>query len=112
MTAWLIYALDLSATLIVSVVVVTYINPPLRRLLAEVCGDGQRSEFWAVFANVLLVLTPIIFAMTVDPSLGFGSLGEVVQQIKWGLSGLVISVLVMGWSISRFIPKRGESGGR
>lgn len=111
MTASIVYGLDLAATLIVSVVVVTYINGQLRRLLAELCGDGRRSEFWAVFANVMLVLTPMIFAMTVDPSLGFGSLGEVVQQIKWGLSGLVISILVMGWSISRFIPKRVDTGG-
>ena len=112
MTASLVYGLDLAATLTVSGAVVTYINAPLRRLLAELCGDGRRSEFWAVFANVMLILIPAIFAMTVDPSLGFGSLGEVVQQIKWGLSGLVISVLVMGWSISRFIPKRGDSAGR
>ena len=109
MTAALVYGLDLTTTVIVSASVVAYMNAPLRNLLAELCGDERRSEFWAVFSNVMLVLTPVIFAMTVDPSLGFGSMGEVVPQIKWGLSGLLISVLVMGWSISRFIPKRGGS---
>lgn len=106
MTASLIYGMDLALVLLISLAVVAYVNAPLRRLLEELCGNGQRSEFWAVFANVMVLLMPVIFAMTVDPSNGFGSFGEVVQQVKWGLAGLAISVLVTGWSISRFIPRR------
>jgi hypothetical protein len=51
------------------------------------------------------MLTPAIFAMSVDPSPGAGvpPLLALVGQMKWGFIGLVMSVLMMGWILSRFI---------
>ena len=97
-------------TLLVSLSVVRYMNPPLRRLLQELCGNAQRSDFWAVFANVSVVLVPLIFAMDYEPAASANglSLTEIAAQLKWGLTGLAISVLMLGWILSRFIPRTRE----
>jgi hypothetical protein len=34
----------------------------------------------------------------------------IAQQLKWGFVGLVISVLTMGWILSRFIRKTSVVG--
>jgi hypothetical protein len=50
---------------------------------------------------------PVVFAMDYEPATQPGSLSlmEVGNQLKWGLVGLMVSVLMLGWILSRFIPK-------
>ncbi len=107
MSASLFFATGLTLTLLVSLAVVRYMNAPLRRLLQELCGNPQRSEFWAAFSNITVTLVPVVFAMDYEPATQPGSLSlmEVGNQLKWGLVGLVISVLMLGWILSRFIPR-------
>ena len=101
-------------TLAISLLVVRYMNAPLRKVLHELCGNPQRSDFWAVFANVTVALVPLIFAMGYEPDAncrGF-SLVEIGEQVKWGLIGLVSSVLMLGWVLSRFIPREADPHAR
>jgi hypothetical protein len=55
----------------------------------------------------MLVLTPVVFAMLVDPVAGACDppLVDVVLRTKWGLIGLASSVLMLGWILGRFIPR-------
>jgi hypothetical protein len=56
---------------------------------------------------VAVMLTPAIFAMLVDPTTETGTpaLLAIITQLRWGLIGLVVSVLMLGWILGRFIPK-------
>jgi hypothetical protein len=105
MTASLLFVTGLTLTLLVSLAVVGYMNAPLRRLLQELCGNPQRSDFWAAFSNVTVALVPVIFAMHYEATAGVPSLIEIAEQLKWGLIGLMVSILMLGWIISRFIPR-------
>jgi hypothetical protein len=107
MTATLLFITGLTLTLFISFVVVSYMNTPLRKLLQELCGNPQRSDFWVAFSNVTVVLIPVIFAMPSEPVPHPGpiSLVEICTQLKWGLIGLAVSVLLLGWILGRFIPK-------
>jgi hypothetical protein len=107
MTETLRFITGLILTLFLSVAVVGYMNAPLRRLLHELCGNPQRTDFWVAFSNVTVVLTPVIFAMPSEPAPHPGplSLVEICTQLKWGLIGLAISVLLLGWILGRLIPK-------
>jgi hypothetical protein len=107
------FAAGVAVTLTVSVLVVRYMNSPLRKVLHELCGNPQRSDFWAAFSNVTVGLVPLIFAMGYEPD-GNGrfSLVQVGEQLKWGLIGLVSSVLMLGWILSRFIPRGTDPNGR
>jgi hypothetical protein len=107
MTVSLVFGCGLAITLLAAFAVVRYLSGPLRTQLKELCGNADRAQFWTAFSNVTVVLTPAIFAMLVDPSAGPGipALLAVVGQVRWGLIGLVGSVLMLGWILGRFISR-------
>jgi hypothetical protein len=98
----------LSITLLAALAVIRYLSGPLRTQLRELYGNSERAEFWTVFSNVAIVLTPAIFAMSDLPASGSDTppLLALTRQLKWGLIGLVGTVLMLGWILSRFIPRR------
>ena len=108
MATSLVFGCGVAATFLATFGVVSYLNGPLRKQLLELCGNADRVAFWAAFANVTVVLTPTIFAMSVEPDDGPRALPllAVAQQMKWGFVGLVLSVLMLGWILSRFIPRK------
>ena len=112
MTTSTVFATGLILTLLASVAVVRYLSEPLRGQLRELCGNRDRAEFWTAFANVALVLTSSIFAMLVDPKTepAVPAVLAVSNQLKWGLIGLVSTVLAVGWVLSRFIPRAPVGG--
>lgn len=101
----LLFASGLTITLLAALAVVRYLSRPLHTQLQELCGNAERADFWTVFSNVALILIPAIFAMLVAPDSSIPPLLAVTDQVKWGLIGLVGSVLVLGWILSRFIPR-------
>ncbi|MGC2194343.1 MAG: hypothetical protein WA628_06685 [Terriglobales bacterium] len=107
MTVSLVFACGLTITLLAAFAVVRYLSGPLRTQLQELCGSAERAEFWTAFSNVTVVLTPAILAMLVDLPAGPGvpPLRAVVGQVRWGLIGLVGSVLMLGWILGRFLPR-------
>jgi hypothetical protein len=103
----LLFLIGLATTLLLSIIVVHFLSVPLRKQLFELCGNADRAEFWSVFSNVILALVPIVFAMQYEPSPQSCSpwIFEFVAQIKWGITGLVFSMLMLGWILGRFIRK-------
>ncbi len=107
MTVSLLFAAGLGCTAVLSVMVVLYLRQPLQALLIEVCGNAKRAEFWTVFSAVTVGLVPLIFALGYEPAVDSArpALLEVAGQLKWGLIGMLGSVLMLGWGISRYIPR-------
>jgi hypothetical protein len=107
MDSYLLFAFGLTITLLATLAVVRCLARPLRRQLLELCGNAERAEFWIVFWNVTVILTPAIFAMVAlpDPGALVPALLVVTSQVKWGLIGLVISVLMLGWILGRSISR-------
>ena len=106
MNVSLVFASGITITFLAALVVVSYLNLPLRKQLLELCGSGERAEFWTAFSNVTLVLMPVIFAMSVEPSdRPAPPLLAITDQLRWGCIGLLTSMLVLGWVLGRFIPK-------
>ena len=87
--------------------VVIYLRPHLRAILNDLCGTEARAHFWTAFSNIVLVLAPIIFALSSRPEGGDGTATffDVSSQLQRGLIGLVGAVIVLGIVLSRFIPQ-------
>ena len=66
----LVLASGFCITLLAAFAVVRYLSGPLRTQLRELCGSAERTEFWTVFSNVAVILTPAIFAMSDQPASG------------------------------------------
>jgi uncharacterized membrane protein YhaH (DUF805 family) len=107
MSISLLFICGVSVTGFASLTVVVYLHKPLQKLLVEICGNERRAEFWTAFSAVTVGIVPVIFSLTCRPNLtpGTPALLEIADQLKWGLIGMVVSVLLLGWIIGRFIPR-------
>ncbi|MEE9613650.1 MAG: hypothetical protein V3W31_01700 [Thermodesulfobacteriota bacterium] len=86
--------------------VVVYMGPHLKKMLTELCGTEERAMFWVAFSNVTFLLIPLLFAMGYEPNAGGGGVpvfSEVVTQLKYGLTGLAVSVIFLGVIVSTSI---------
>ena len=106
MTEVMSFVIGMGITLLISMLVVLYLRPHLRRMLLDLCETEDRANFWTAFTNVTIVLSPLICAMFYRPTGSGGSAAffDVSTQLSWALVGLIGSVIVLGAVIARFIP--------
>lgn len=97
--------MGIGITLLMSLAVVIYLTRPLRKILTELCGTSERADFWLAFSNIALALAPLIFAVSYTPDIGSNPVIEIARELKWALIGLLSALLIIGWVISRFIPR-------
>jgi hypothetical protein len=91
-------------TVTCSFAVVRYLRPSLEEVLVDLCGTAPRAAFWAAFSNVTIGLTPVMFAMHYRPEgTDTPAIFALVGQVEWALAGLLLSVVALGFVLSRFI---------
>ena len=105
MSASILFLVGIGITLSMSLTTVIYLLNPLRKILTELCGTRERADFWLAFSNVALMLTPLIFAASRTPDPGGNLVIEIATQLKWAFIGLLTALMIIGWVISRFIPR-------
>src|SRR5579864_6418645 len=105
MSATTVFAVGTLGTLLLGVGVIAYLRRPLEKILVELCGNEARAGFWTAFSAIALGLVPVIFAIACRPAPGpgFPAVFELAEQLKWGMIGLMVSVLCLGWMIGRSI---------
>jgi hypothetical protein len=111
MNVSLLFLCGLAVTAVMSFGTAAYLQRPLRKVLVELCGNDDRAQFWTVFSNIAVALVPLVTALQYEPVAGDKSpaLIEIGAQLKWGLIGLVLSVLILGKILMKFIPRAGIS---
>lgn len=107
MTDITIYLLGLLITILISLLVVFYFKSHFKKILLELNGEKERpANFWAAYTNIILILGPLICAMMIYPDMSKENIFfEITQQIMWALIGLVISLVVIGIIVIKFLPK-------
>jgi hypothetical protein len=105
MNATAVFAMGTLVTLGIGLGVVWYLRRPLERILVELCGNEDRAAFWAAFSAVAQGTVPVIFAIACRPAPGPGApaVFELADQLKWGLIGLMGTLMALGWMIGRSI---------
>jgi di/tricarboxylate transporter len=105
MNATAVFATGTLATLAIGWGVVWYLRRPLKKILVELCGNEERAAFWAAFSAVALGTVPVIFAIGCRPSPGPGvpAVFELADQLRWGLIGMMGTLMALGWVIGRTI---------
>ena len=100
-----LFLTDLVLTAIFSSGVVIYLKRHLRPLVVELCGTPQRAQFWIAFADVTLLLVPIIFALSAKPDVGADKIPiyEMADQCKVALIGLMLSLVGLAVILLGFI---------
>jgi hypothetical protein len=106
-----VFGLGTMGALLAALAVVATMGRPLKAMLVELCGTEERAGFWLVFSNVMLLLTPVIFAMHMRPDAEEPRTlaHQLSLQMESGLIGLVLAVLVLGFVMGSFIPRGATS---
>ena len=89
--------MTLGGTLALGVLAIVYLQEPLRRVLFDICRKQEHANFWAASANVILLALPLsleLLLIDLGPR-SESSLFWVLEQLKWGLLGLVAAVVVV-----------------
>ena len=103
----LTFGTGVGLTLALSILIFALLKKPLDRVLVELCGKQERAEFWSVFSGIILVLVPVGGALVFRPS-EVSPVFNLANQMTWALTGLVGSVLTLGWVLGRFITRSGR----
>src|ERR1700722_16461352 len=92
--------------------VVWYLKPSLQEVLVDVCGTAARAGFWTAFSTVTVALTPIMFALHYRPDTSGRSYAvfEIGSPLGLALPALLLSVLLLGLVLARFIPREPQRG--
>jgi hypothetical protein len=106
MSESLMFVTGLLATVLIASMVIVAMRKPLEHVLTDLCGTPSRAHFWGVFSAVALAVVPLTFALNCDGLNRFAPpVLQIASQVKWGLVGLMLTVLVMGWMLSRWIAR-------
>jgi hypothetical protein len=109
------FVVEIALTMIISMLLVGYLRPFLRRILADLCGTEDRAQFWTAFSNILLVGMPIIFALNYRPAARNAEelFFEVANKLSGNLGGLLLALIGVGVIVSFFAlavrPKKAET---
>jgi hypothetical protein len=89
-------------------VALLYFRDPLQAVLTDLCGTIERARFWTAFSNITLFFVPLALALDHRPmSVGNEPLVFAIgDQLESAVIGLVVSVMILGAILSRYIPRR------
>ncbi len=101
------FAVEISIPLIVGLLASLYLKSVTTRLLADLCGTQDRSEFWVRITNILIVAVPLMFVLIFgrsgDPTAAAGDVAR--HALTLTLVGIVVSVGFLARAVFKGIPK-------
>jgi len=110
------FVVGLIVTMGIVFLALLYLRNPLQVILADLCGTVERARFWTAFSNIIVFLVPVILALDHQPAPnGIESSVFVISgQIESAITGLIVSVVIVGlvlsWHISRIPQSRAAHG--
>ena len=95
---------QLAITFLVVFLIVGYLRPHLHKVLVDICGTEERAQFWTAFSNILLIGTPVIFALNYRPDINSldGSFFEMAGKLSGNLGGLLVALMGIGIVVTFF----------
>ncbi|MEW5940802.1 MAG: hypothetical protein AB1750_14125 [Chloroflexota bacterium] len=98
------FLVQAALTALLSALIVGYLRPHLRKVLADLCGTEDRAQFWAAFSNILLIGMPMIFALGYRPEPGSAEdlFFNVAGKLSGNLGGFLFALVGVGVIVSFF----------
>lgn len=95
----------------ISIAVIALIKPLLREVLIETCGTPTRAEFWVMFTQLMLIISPLLIVVFFAPTdtRHAINLAEAMQDTLFqSLLGVFIALTVIGqvmWTSIRHVTR-------
>lgn len=102
-----LFLIEVFISVLPSLLIIGFWSKPLRLILLDLCGTEARAEFWLVYSNLMLLITPLLFVFMFG--LSSNSEGVTFPFLKYAFGcaifGDFFSMLAIGLQISKFIPR-------
>lgn len=103
-----VFALEVMICSAMSFVLIRLIKSQLRNILEEICGSATRAEFWVVFTQVMLFISPLLivtfFTKTSDRVIP-NPVAILQETLFRSLLGAFIALSMIGYVIWKGIPQ-------
>jgi uncharacterized membrane protein YhaH (DUF805 family) len=98
------FLIQIALTATLSLLIVGYLRPSLRKVLIDLCGTEDRAHFWTAFSNILLIGLPIIISLNYKPQAGAGEefFFEISSKLSGNLAGLLFALIGIGFIVTFF----------
>ncbi len=106
--------LEIVLCLSVSIVLIVLLRPVLREVLRDTCGSQGRADFWVMFTQLMLIISPLLLVVYFAPTAQIVQLNvprELKQTLFRVLLGDFIALGLVGRVIWRSIdlpPQRAD----
>jgi len=101
-----VFAMELLATLAISIFVLVRLQDLLRRVGAEACGRVGSAEFWITYTQLMVLIGPLLLVAFFSRAGNYPGLSDVAQvksSVFIVLSGHFISLVVVGRAVWKSI---------
>ena len=93
MNSILFYLISLLITLVITITIIRYLRPSLKRVLYDLSGTEERAHFWTVFCVIMMVAAPLLLGMGFRPTReGTALFFEIASQIRNNLFGFLFTL--------------------
>ncbi|MEW8022975.1 MAG: hypothetical protein AB2803_04675 [Candidatus Thiodiazotropha sp.] len=102
----LLILLEITLCLVVSFVLIRLLKPLLKAVLTDTCSTDKRADFWVMFTQLMLVISPLLVVVYFAPTLEISRLNlayELQQALFRTLLGDFIALSVIGQVMWRSI---------
>src|SRR5688500_10447036 len=97
MNSIVFYLISLLITSVITIAIILYLRPSLKRILYDLSGTEERAHFWTVLCVIMMVATPLLLGMGFRPTRqGTALFFEIATQIRDNLSGFLFMLGTIG----------------
>jgi hypothetical protein len=111
MNTYLLLLLELLLSVIASLSVLAILANPLIRTLARICPDEDSAGFWLRYAQVMLVIAPLILVLLMDLFSRYATPHDSLRMaLLAALGGLLAGLYLIGSRLGEFIQAPARKG--
>lgn len=103
-----IFFLEVLLSLIISLAIVKLLRSPLCNILEDICGSASRANFWVIFTQLMLFISPLLivtfFTKTIDRVIP-DPVAIFQETLFRSLLGDFIALSMVGYVIRKAIPQ-------
>lgn len=99
MNTLILFGLEIALCLGISFILIGLLRPLLRGVLTDTCGTEKRAEFWVMFTQLMLIISPLLVVVFFAPTAPIAQLNvayELQQTLFRTLLGDFIALSVIG----------------
>jgi len=98
MNTFIIYAIAIFLSTTISATVVMFIKSGLRDMLIETCGTEKRADFWVMYTQIMLFISPLLVVIYLAPITSIAAYpAELLKNILfWSLLVVFIALAKIG----------------